>query len=100
MQEIEQQVWSLLDNIIDPELGLSFPELGLIYQVAVDEDKIYVLYTLTTPACPILDTIEFQFKEILEPILTQKQQLILELTWEPFWTTDKMSEDAKFSLGF
>src|SRR3712207_5223930 len=92
-------VEAALANVIDPELGLDFVELGLIYGIEVDADKVHVTYTLTTPGCPIGPQVSEQIEEFvgeLEGVGSVESSMV----FDPPWTPDKMSEDAKFALGF
>ncbi len=92
-------VEAALANVIDPELGLDFVELGLIYGVEVDAGKVHVTYTLTTPGCPIGPQVSEQIEEFVGE-LEGVESVESTMTFTPPWTPDKMSEDAKFALGF
>ena len=95
----EEDVTEALTNVIDPELGLDFVELGLVYGVEIDGANVKVTYTLTTPACPIGAEIAAQMKEFVGE-LPEVEEVSTELIFTPPWTPEKMSEDAKFALGF
>jgi metal-sulfur cluster biosynthetic enzyme len=95
LQEIEEA----LTNVIDPELGLDFVELGLIYGIQEDSGNVCVTFTLTTPACPIGPQITEQIEEFVLP-LEGVNSVKSEMTFDPPWSPEKMSEDAKFALGF
>jgi metal-sulfur cluster biosynthetic enzyme len=89
-----------LSNVIDPELGLDFVELGLIYEVEVaDTGRVDVTFTLTTPACPIGPQVTEQIKEFVGE-LDDVTEVEAHMVFTPPWTPEKMSEDAKFALGF
>jgi metal-sulfur cluster biosynthetic enzyme len=88
-----------LSNVIDPELGLDFVELGLIYEVEVDGSGVHVTFTLTSPGCPIGPQVTDQIKEYVGE-LDGVQQVDASMTFSPPWTPDMMSEDAKFALGY
>ena len=92
-------VTDALREVIDPELGLDFVELGLIYEVAVDGGTVHVTYTLTSPGCPIGPQVAEQIDEFVSE-LDGVEDVQTELTFAPPWTPDLMSEDAKFALGF
>jgi metal-sulfur cluster biosynthetic enzyme len=95
-----EEVNDALREVIDPELGLDFVELGLIYGVDIDEaGAIKVTYTLTTPGCPIGPTVEGQMQEFVSEI-EGVSSVEPELVFTPPWSPDLMSEDAKFALGF
>ncbi len=88
-----------LTNVIDPELGLDFVELGLIYGIEVDEGKVAVSFTLTTPACPIGPQVTEQIEEFVGE-LDGVTDVESSMTFTPPWTPERMSEDAKFALGY
>jgi len=95
LEEIEEA----LTNVIDPELGLDFVELGLIYGIQQDAGNVHVTFTLTTPACPIGPQITEQIEEFVAP-LEGVSSVQSSMTFDPPWSPEKMSEDAKFALGF
>ena len=89
-----------LRDVIDPELGLDFVELGLIYEVEVDDDgTVRVTYTLTSPGCPIGPQVSEQIQEFVGE-LEGVSDVQPTMTFTPAWTPERMSEDAKFALGF
>ena len=94
-----EDVEDALTNVIDPELGLDFVELGLIYGIEVDNGNVHVTFTLTTPACPIGPQVAEQIDEFVSE-LEGVQSVDSTMTFQPPWTPDKMSEDAKFALGY
>jgi metal-sulfur cluster biosynthetic enzyme len=94
-----EDVEDALRDVIDPELGLDFVELGLIYGVEVDGGRVHVTYTLTSPGCPIGPQVAEQIEEFVSE-LEGVEDVTSELTFAPPWTPEKMSEDAKFALGF
>ena len=88
-----------LRSVEDPELGMDIVELGLLYDAEVRGPKVKVLYSLTSLGCPVGPMIEQQIQEVVES-LPGVAEVETELTWDPPWTPDKMSDDAKFILGF
>ena len=97
---VEEEVTDALREVIDPELGLDFVELGLIYGIEIqDPGAVKVTYTLTTPGCPIGPQVEGQMQEFVGEIegVTSVES---EVVFTPPWSPDLMSEDAKFALGF
>ena len=94
-----EDVQEALTNVIDPELGLDFVELGLIYDIEVDEGDVFVSFTLTSPGCPIGPQVSEQVEEFVGELdgVTAVHQ---KMTFTPAWTPDLMSEEAKFALGF
>jgi metal-sulfur cluster biosynthetic enzyme len=95
----EDQVRDALTNVIDPELGLDFVELGLVYDIEIDGPEVTIMFTLTTPACPIGPQVSEQMVEFVGE-LDGVEQVHPKMTFTPPWSPDKMSEDAKFALGF
>ena len=95
----EEDITEALSNVIDPELGLDFVELGLVYDVAIDGAKVDITFTLTTPACPIGPQVSEQMVEFVGEI-DGVEQVVPTMVFTQPWTPDKMSEDAKFALGY
>jgi metal-sulfur cluster biosynthetic enzyme len=93
------EVTDALRDVIDPELGLDFVELGLIYDVEVDDGTVKVIYTLTSPGCPIGPQVSEQIEEFVSE-LDGVEEVQPTMTFTPPWTPELMSEDAKFALGF
>jgi metal-sulfur cluster biosynthetic enzyme len=93
------EVTDALRDVIDPELGLDFVELGLIYEVEVHDGTVGVTYTLTSPGCPIGPQVSEQIEEFVME-LDGVEQVEPTMTFSPPWTPERMSEDAKFALGF
>jgi metal-sulfur cluster biosynthetic enzyme len=92
-------VMEALENVIDPELGLDFVSLGLIYEVEIEDRDVHVTFTLTTPACPIGPTVTEQIKEFVSEI-AGVEKVFPKMVFSPPWSPEKMTEDAKFALGF
>ena len=96
----DEEVYEALEEVIDPELGLDFVSLGLVYDVEIEnESEVYVTFTLTTPACPIGPQVSEQMKEFVGDIDGVTQRLP-EDGLRPPWSPEMMTEDAKFALGF
>ncbi len=94
-----EEVEEALSNVIDPELGLDFVELGLIYGVEIEGGNVHVSFTLTTPACPIGPQVTEQIDEFVSE-LDGVQSVDSTMTFTPPWSPDRMCEDAKFALGY
>jgi len=94
-----EEVLEVLRHVEDPELGMDIVDLGLVYDVEVEGSKAKITYSLTSMGCPagplIAGDIERTAREV-EGV----EEVEMELTFDPPWTPDKMSEDAKFILGF
>ncbi len=93
------EVTDALRDVIDPELGLDFIELGLVYGVEVDGGTVRITYTLTTPGCPIGPQVSEQMEEFVGE-LDGVEEVEPVMTFTPAWSPERMSEDAKFALGF
>src|SRR3954465_8248154 len=95
----QDDVYEALEEVIDPELGLDFVSLGLVYDVEVEASDVYVTFTLTTPACPIGPQVSEQMREFvgdLEGVTAVHPKMV----FDPPWSPEMMTEDAKFALGF
>ena len=92
-------VQDALSNVIDPELGLDFVELGLVYEVEVDDSDVYVTFTLTSPGCPIGPQVGEQIEEFVGE-LDGVSRVYPKMIFSPPWTPEMMSEEAKFALGY
>lgn len=95
---LEEEVLESLKNVIDPELGINIVDLGLVYDVAIDDRTLRVEYTLTTMGCPIGPLIESQMRQMVSGI-EGVDDFEAEMVFSPPWTPDKMSEEAKAALG-
>ena len=94
-----EDVEAALTNVIDPELGLDFVELGLIYGIEIEGGDVHVTFTLTSPGCPIGPQVSEQIEEFVLEV-DGVESVESSMTFSPPWTPDRMSEDAKFALGF
>ena len=88
-----------LRQVEDPELGMDVVDLGLVYDVEVEGPKVKVLYSLTSMGCPAGPLIAGDMERAAREV-EGVEEVDLELTFDPPWTPDKMSDDAKFILGF
>jgi metal-sulfur cluster biosynthetic enzyme len=94
-----EEVVEALRQVEDPELGMDIVELGLFYGAEVDGDNVKVTYTLTSMGCPAGPMIQEDIERVLMEI-PGVGDVASELTFDPPWTPDRMSDDAKFILGF
>src|SRR3954466_10967159 len=94
----EEDVYEALEEVIDPELGLDFVSLGLVYDVVIEGDEAYITFTLTTPACPIGREVSGQMRGFVGQ-LEGIQKVHPKMIFDPPWSPEMMSEDAKFALG-
>ncbi len=96
----EEDVYEALEEVIDPELGLDFVSLGLVYDVNIEKDaEVYVTFTLTTPACPIGPQVSEQMREFVGD-LPGVTAVHPKMVFDPPWSPEMMTDDAKFALGF
>ena len=95
----EEDVFEALEEVIDPELGLDFVSLGLVYGVEIEKEDVYVTFTLTTPACPIGPQVSEQMKEFVGD-LPGVSAVHPKMVFDPAWSPEMMTDDAKFALGF
>ncbi|MDQ4006376.1 MAG: metal-sulfur cluster assembly factor [Actinomycetota bacterium] len=96
--DLREQVTEALRTVDDPELGINIVDLGLVYDVWIEDGKVRVTFTLTTMGCPIGPMIEQQIQQVLEPI-EGVNEVEAEMTLAPPWSPEKMSEEAKAALG-
>jgi metal-sulfur cluster biosynthetic enzyme len=94
-----EEVVDSLHQVEDPELGMDIVDLGLLYDVEVEGPKVKVIYTLTSMGCPAGAMIQEDIDRVVRE-LEGVEDVESELTFEPPWTPERMSEDAKFILGF
>ena len=98
MIDIKNKVIEEIKKIFDPEIPVNIYELGLIYKIEVDqENKVNIDMTLTSPNCPVAESLPNDVKESIKKI-EGVSDVKLNLVWEPPWTQDKMSEAAKLEL--
>jgi metal-sulfur cluster biosynthetic enzyme len=94
-----EDVIDALRVVEDPELGMDIVELGLFYDAEIDGPKVHVTYSLTSLGCPVGPMIEQQIYEAVRAV-PGVEEVEAELTWDPPWSPERMSDDAKFILGF
>jgi metal-sulfur cluster biosynthetic enzyme len=95
----KEEVVEALRLVEDPELGMDIVDLGLMYDVELENGKVKVVHTLTSMGCPVGPMIQQQIDDVVRA-LPGVEDVEVELTWDPPWTPEKMSDDAKFILGF
>jgi len=99
-RDIQRKVEGVLRTIYDPEIPVNIYDLGLIYEVKVDEtDAVHVKMTLPAPACPVAGSLPGEVEAKIEGI-PEVRTANVELVWEPPWSKDRMSESAMLDLGF
>jgi metal-sulfur cluster biosynthetic enzyme len=95
----KEEVIQVLRGVEDPELGMDIVDLGLMYDVEVEGANVKVIHSLTSMGCPAGPMIQEGIHEAVAG-LPGVENVEVELTWDPPWTPEKMSDDAKFILGF
>ncbi|WP_185860766.1 iron-sulfur cluster assembly protein [Blattabacterium cuenoti] len=96
---LEDRIISVLKSIYDPEISVDIYELGLIYDVQVDgKGKVKIVMTLTTPNCPVAESLPLEVKEKVQSIQEIKETDVV-LTFDPPWSREFMSEEARLELG-
>ena len=94
-----EKIVAVLKTIFDPEIPVDIYELGLIYDVMVNEDNdVKILMTLTTPNCPVAETFPVEIEEKVKT-LKEVKEVEVEITFDPPWSQELMSEEAKLELG-
>jgi len=88
-----------LKQVLDPELGISIIDLGLVYEIEIEKKRVKIVMTLTTIGCPLFSLIEQEIKNRLKEIGLKEEEIELELTFDPPWSTERMSNEARAMLG-
>ncbi len=99
MTDLEAKVRAALEKVFDPELHINIVDLGLVYDVREEGGVVEVEMTLTSPGCPLASVIDKQVQDAVKKVKGVKK-VTLELIWDPPWTSDMMSDEAKAELGF
>lgn len=96
----ETTVEEALKDVIDPELGVNVVDLGLIYEVAIDGSDVRITMTLTTPGCPLHESIAEAVDEVVRLMIPGVGAVAVDLVWDPPWTPDRISEQGRWELGW
>ena len=98
-KDLEEKIIMALKEIYDPEIPVNIYEIGLIYEIKVDDDfNVHIVMTLTTPNCPVAESLPSEVRQkVLE--IDGVKDVDLELTFEPPWTMDMLSPEARLELG-
>lgn len=100
MKVLKKNVILKLKEVFDPELNISIVDLGLVYNITVEKaNKVKILMTLTTIGCPLFNIIEDEIKNKILELGIKKENIIIDLTFDPPWSMEKMSKKAKTLLG-
>ena len=98
MEITNEKVIEALKNVYDPEIPVNVVELGLIYDIKVENDNVHVKMTLTAPGCPMHTVISSNAEKAIKSIPGVKDVKV-EVVWEPKWTPDRMSQSSREKLG-
>lgn len=100
-QQTREAMLTSLKEVEDPEIHINIVDLGLVYRVDIadDQKKVEIDFTLTTPGCPLADVIEDNIAAACKKVLPAAE-VVTQLVWTPMWNVDFMSEDARLELGF
>jgi len=96
---LRDKIEEALQTVHDPEIPVNIWELGLVYELKINEGKVWITMTLTAPACPVAGEIIREVQQKVEAIAGVKD-VHVQLTFDPPWTKDMMTEEAKLELGF
>jgi metal-sulfur cluster biosynthetic enzyme len=99
-QELLPTLVEALERVVDPEVALNIVDVGLVYGVVVKDQRIDVIVTMTSAACPVTDTIIEDIESQLDAALPPDMLIHVELVWEPPWTPERMSDKARGFMGW
>jgi len=97
---MDERVLEALRTVIDPELGMNVVDLGLVYAADVEDGHVRVRMTMTTPACPLGETLVAQAETAIHRTVPGARHVIVDLVWEPRWKPSMMSPAAREQLGW
>jgi len=96
--EVKEKIIAEIRKIYDPEVPVNIYELGLIYDIKVIENKAKIKMTLTSPNCPVAESLPVEIEEKVK-VISDVKKVTVEIVFEPTWTKEMMSEEAKLELG-
>jgi len=98
--ELREPIDQALRRVVDPEVAMNIVDVGLVYSVNVDHQRVHVRVTMTSAACPVADVIIDDIEQQLDRALPPELLIQVELVWEPPWTPDRMSDRARRFMGW
>lgn len=98
--ELRQPITAALRRVVDPEVALNIVDVGLVYGVTVAQDVLHARVTMTSAACPVTDVLIEEIEAELDHAMPPGLKIHVELVWEPPWTTDRLSENARRLMGW
>ncbi|HEY1089699.1 MAG TPA: iron-sulfur cluster assembly protein [Burkholderiaceae bacterium] len=99
-EELRAPIEAALQRVVDPEVAMTIVDVGLVYGVTVADQRVHVLITMTSAACPVTELIIEEVENSLDASMPEDLRIEVELTWEPPWSTERMSERAKLFMGW
>lgn len=99
-QDLLPVITEALERVVDPEVAMNIVDVGLVYGVVLKDNRLDVNVTMTSAACPVTDTIIEDIETQLDRALPPELLLHVELVWEPPWTPDRMSDQARGFMGW
>lgn len=96
----EEAIWEVLRGVFDPEIGINIVDLGLVYGIDREGDDVRVTMTLTTPGCPLHDTIAEAVDTSIHYFLPDIDEVTIDLVWEPRWSADMITPAGQKALGW
>lgn len=99
-QTNKDEVWEVLYGVFDPEVGINIVDLGLVYGVDIIENDVKVTMTLTTPGCPLHDTITEAVDSSIHYFMPDIGNVEVDIVWDPRWSTDMITEAGRKALGW
>lgn len=100
-EAVVERARDVLRQVYDPELGIDVVALGLVYGIRVEGKKVVVEMTLTTPGCPVAESLPEEATQVLESVLgPEGYETDLQIVWDPPWTPDRLEDEAAAALGF
>ena len=97
MSEIREKIIDEIKKVYDPEIPVNVWDLGLIYDISIEKDRVAIEMTFTSPMCPMMEDIMNQIKSNVETVVDGKM-VDIKLVWEPAWDLSRMSESARIEL--
>lgn len=98
-EDLEKAVIDALKTVFDPEIPVNIYDLGLIYDVTIDDEQhVHIQMTLTSPGCPVAQTFPGTVEQTVNQV-PDVEDCVVELVWDPPWTQDRMTEVARLELG-
>ena len=96
----KESILESLQEVLDPEVGVNIVDLGLIYEVELRPEEVYIQLTMTSPACPLHGVITRNMDKAIRQKFPDLGEMTIELVWDPPWSPDLMSAAAKQQLGW